>query len=96
MSDNLKVQNFKIIIVEIFFFTFVISFVKYRFETIQGVFYALLRQGRPIFSALSKPRSLSLVFGYKDNPKFFRKKIRNKKINFLVYGKTAITQFLYM
>ena len=53
-------------------------------------------QDCPTCGALSKPRSLSLVFGYKHNPKFFRKKNLETKINFLVYGETPIIHFSYM
>ena len=47
-------------------------------------------------NALSKPRSLSLVFGYKHNQNFSEKKNLETKINFLVYGETPIIHFSYM
>ena len=75
MSDNLKVSNFQIIIVEKFCQNLKICYFCYmicerQLEDNSGRVQCIGNASRPIFGALSKPRSLSLVFRYKHNPKF--------------------------
>ena len=50
---------------------------------------------RPIFSALSKPRSLSLVFGYNHNQNFSKIKFRNKNQFFDLWKNNYHTIFIY-
>ena len=76
MSDNLKFQKIKIIIIE----KFVILFVKDSSKTIQGVFYALQKQDLcPIFGALSNQSLCHLGSVANRTQIVSENKIRNKK-----------------
>ena len=92
MSDKLKIQIFKIIIVEKFrqvlkvcYFCYITCYFcnitcERQLEDNSGRFLCIVNAwDPPNFSALSKPRSLSLVFGYKHNQNFSKIKFRNKK-----------------
>ena len=99
MSDNLKIQKFKIINIKKFyqkikvFSTFVISIVKD--SLIQVVFYALKKQDRPTFGILSNQclSHICICSVANTTENFSETKFRRKKSKFLVCGKIPIIQF---
>ena len=87
--DNLKIQNSKKSLKNFALFViFVISFVKDSAKTIQVNFYALQKQDRPTFKALSNQGLCHLCSVSNTTQSFSEKKLQTKH-NILVCGKNT-------